>query len=115
MGHQLTSGPQVIGEDSGGKATLTHRSPTLRQEAPERASRLPVFNRDSLRLISKMLDKFELLVFFFQTDSHYVAQVDLELTILLPQSVEIWDYRCAPPSPETPISKLQCVNARHTA
>jgi hypothetical protein len=31
---------------------------------------------------------------FLDTRSHYVAQTDLELTILLPQPPECWDYKC---------------------
>jgi hypothetical protein len=34
---------------------------------------------------------------FFETGSHYVSQAGLELTVLLPQPPECWDYRCAPP------------------
>jgi hypothetical protein len=33
----------------------------------------------------------------FKTGSHYVAQADLELMILLLQPSECWDYRCEPP------------------
>jgi hypothetical protein len=33
----------------------------------------------------------------FETGSHYAAQADLKLEILLPQPPECWDYRCAPP------------------
>jgi hypothetical protein len=33
--------------------------------------------------------------FFFETGFHYVAQIGLELTILLPQSSEHWDYMYA--------------------
>jgi hypothetical protein len=34
---------------------------------------------------------------FLETESHYVAQAGLRLTILLPQSPEGWDYRCVLP------------------
>jgi hypothetical protein len=33
----------------------------------------------------------------FETGSYYVAQVGLELTILLPHSLECWDHRHVPP------------------
>jgi hypothetical protein len=32
----------------------------------------------------------------FETGSWYIAQDGLKLMILLPQSPECWDYRCAP-------------------
>jgi hypothetical protein len=32
----------------------------------------------------------------FETGSHYIAQTDLELLIILPLLPEFWDYRCAP-------------------
>jgi hypothetical protein len=35
--------------------------------------------------------------FILKTGSCYVAQAGLELTILLPQSSQYWDYRCVPP------------------
>jgi hypothetical protein len=38
------------------------------------------------------------LIFFFKTGSHYVAQVGLELLILLPLPPKCFDYRCMPPS-----------------
>jgi hypothetical protein len=34
---------------------------------------------------------------FFETKSHYPAQSDLELAILLPPFHVCWDYRCEPP------------------
>jgi hypothetical protein len=37
------------------------------------------------------------LFFFPETESCYVIQVSLKLTIFLPQSPECYDYRCAPP------------------
>jgi hypothetical protein len=38
--------------------------------------------------------------FFLETRSHYVAQGGLKIAaILLPQSSECWDYRCALPHP----------------
>jgi hypothetical protein len=39
------------------------------------------------------------VIFFFKTESHYIAQVGLKLMILLPQPPGCWDYRCAPPCP----------------
>jgi hypothetical protein len=36
---------------------------------------------------------FVFLSLFFEKCSHCVAQTDLELTILLPQPMECWDYR----------------------
>jgi hypothetical protein len=33
------------------------------------------------------------VVFFFGDRTFYVAQVDLELEILLPQPLKCWDYR----------------------
>jgi hypothetical protein len=37
---------------------------------------------------------FSFLFFFFESGSYYVAQVVLKLKILLPQSLECWDYMC---------------------
>jgi hypothetical protein len=37
------------------------------------------------------------LVLLFEAGSHCTAQVGLKLKILLPQPLEHWDYRCAPP------------------
>ena len=34
--------------------------------------------------------------FFFETGSLYVAQADLELSILLPQLPKCWDFRDIP-------------------
>jgi hypothetical protein len=45
----------------------------------------------------KTLRAYFFVVLFFQTGSFYVAKAGLELTILLPQISECWDYRCAPP------------------
>jgi hypothetical protein len=38
-----------------------------------------------------------LLFIYFDTESHYVVQADLELEILLPQPPECWDYPYATP------------------
>jgi hypothetical protein len=40
---------------------------------------------------------FCLFVCLFQTGSHYIAQAGLELTILLPQSLQCWHYSSALP------------------
>jgi hypothetical protein len=40
---------------------------------------------------------FIYLFFVVETGYRFVAQACLELTILLPQSPEYWDYRCVPP------------------
>jgi hypothetical protein len=40
-------------------------------------------------------------LFFFETVSHYVAQVNIKLTILLSQTPECWGYRCMLPYPAT--------------
>jgi hypothetical protein len=40
---------------------------------------------------------FCLLWGFFETESYYVAQVHLELLILLPQPSKCWNYRYVPP------------------
>jgi hypothetical protein len=37
--------------------------------------------------------------FFFLRQSHYVAQVGLELTIVLLLPPKCWDYECAPSCP----------------
>jgi hypothetical protein len=37
------------------------------------------------------------LFVYFETGSYYVAQAVLELTILLPQPPEYWDYRYVAP------------------
>jgi hypothetical protein len=34
-------------------------------------------------------------IWCFETGSHYITQADLELTVLLPQLSESWDYRHA--------------------
>jgi hypothetical protein len=39
------------------------------------------------------------LIFFF----FWGVQVGLELTILLPQPLECWDYRCVPPRLEVQV------------
>jgi hypothetical protein len=37
------------------------------------------------------------IIYLFETGSHYIAQAGLELSILLPQPPECWDYRHVPP------------------
>jgi hypothetical protein len=42
----------------------------------------------------------EFLIYFykqFKSFSFYVSQAGLELTLILPQPPECWDYRCATP------------------
>ena len=41
-------------------------------------------------------DQFFSFFFFFETGSLYVAQADLELSILLPQLPKCWDFRDIP-------------------
>jgi hypothetical protein len=41
-----------------------------------------------------------IVVVLFDTESYFVAQTGLELTILLPLPPKYWDCRCAPPCVE---------------
>jgi hypothetical protein len=40
-----------------------------------------------------------LFILFFDTESCFVAQDGLKLTVILPQPPECWDYRCITPCP----------------
>jgi hypothetical protein len=46
---------------------------------------------------------FSFFFFFFETESQYVAQAGQELSILLAQPPEHWNYRCAPPYLAPPV------------
>jgi hypothetical protein len=48
-------------------------------------------------LMLTFLSKFIFLNTFFETGSLYEVQAGLGLSILLPQPLQCWDYRCEPP------------------
>jgi hypothetical protein len=62
-------------------------------------------NIKSLRIYWYSIPKMLFFVVFFETGSLYVAQAGFELSILLPQLPECWDYRCALPH----LAKMQSV------